>query len=61
MRRKRHEPLPPEVLDEPFGPPQEEYLYRCPVCDEEMLVYDWMLRMQRRDYAVRGSRAIVHP
>jgi hypothetical protein len=25
-------------LDEPFGPPPEEYLYRCPVCREEMLV-----------------------
>ena len=38
MRRKRHEPIPPESLDEPFGPPPEEYLYRCPVCSEEMLV-----------------------
>ena len=28
----------PEVLDEPFGPPPEKYLYRCPVCSEEMLV-----------------------
>ena len=27
-----------EGLDEPFGPPPEEYLYRCPVCGEEMLV-----------------------
>ena len=32
MRRKRHEPLPQEALDEPFGPPPEEYLYRCPAC-----------------------------
>jgi hypothetical protein len=38
MRRKRHGPLPPEALDAPFGPPPEEYLYRCPVCREEMLV-----------------------
>jgi hypothetical protein len=38
MRRKPHEPLPQERLDEPFGPPPEEYLYRCPVCGEEMLV-----------------------
>ena len=38
MRRKRHEPIPPEALDEPFGPPPEEYRYRCPVCGEEMLV-----------------------
>ena len=45
MRRKRHEPLPPAALDEPFGPPPEEYLYRCPACGEEMLVneaiMDW--------------------
>src|SRR5215813_9629205 len=38
MRHKHHEPLPQEGLDEPFGPPPEEYLYRYPVCDEEMLV-----------------------
>ena len=38
MRRKRHEPLLPEALDEPFGPPLEEYRYHCPVCGEEMLV-----------------------
>ena len=38
MRRKRHEAIPPHVLDEPFGPPLEEYRYRCPVCGEEMLV-----------------------
>ena len=38
MRRKRHEPIPPADLDEPFGPPPEEYRYRCPVCGEEMLV-----------------------
>ena len=38
MPRKRHEPILPEVLDELFGPPPEKYLYRCPVCSEEMLV-----------------------
>ena len=38
MPRKRHEPIPPDILDEPFGPPPEEYHYRCPVCGEEMLV-----------------------
>ena len=38
MPRKRHEPIPPDALDEPFGPPPEEYLYRCLVCEEEMLV-----------------------
>ena len=38
MRRKRYEPIPPTGLDEPFGPPPEEYLYRCSVCGEEILV-----------------------
>ena len=36
MRRKPHEPLPQEGLDEPFGPPPEEYLSRCPVCGESL-------------------------
>lgn len=38
MRRKRHEPLPRESVDEPFGPPPAEYLYRCSVCGAERLV-----------------------
>ena len=38
MRHKRHEPVPSEDLDIPFGPPPEEYLSRCGVCGEEMLV-----------------------
>ena len=38
MRRKRHEPLQLEDLNSPFGPRPKEYLYRCPVCREEMLV-----------------------
>src|SRR5438132_4889791 len=38
MRRKRHELIPQASLDDPLGPPPEEYLYRCGVCGEEMLV-----------------------
>ena len=38
MRRKRPEPLPPEALAAPFGPPPEEYCDRCPVGGAEMLV-----------------------
>jgi hypothetical protein len=38
MRRKRHEPIPRENLDEPYGPSPEAYRYRCPVCREERLV-----------------------
>jgi hypothetical protein len=38
MSRPGKEPLLREGIDIPFGPPPEEYLYRCPVCNEEMLV-----------------------
>ena len=38
MRRPRHEPLHPAVPDEPFGPPPEEYHYRCSTCGEELWV-----------------------
>jgi hypothetical protein len=38
MSRQGTEPLLREGIDIPFGSPPEEYLYRCPVCDEEMLV-----------------------
>lgn len=38
MHRKHNKPIPQEDLDVPFGPPPEEYLYRCAVCGEEMLV-----------------------
>jgi hypothetical protein len=31
-------PIPRDGLDEPLGPPPEEYCYRCLVCGKEMLV-----------------------
>jgi hypothetical protein len=34
MHRKRYEPIRQESPDEPFGPLQEAYLYRCLVCSE---------------------------
>ncbi len=37
-RRKRHAPLPPVALDDPFGPPPEAYRSRCPVCGAALLV-----------------------
>jgi hypothetical protein len=40
MRRKRHEPHPQARVDEPFGPPPIESLYRCSVCGAEMLVHE---------------------
>ena len=45
MNRQGTEPLLREGIDIPFGPPPEEYLYRCPVCDEEMLVNEAALIM----------------
>jgi ribosomal protein S27E len=38
MRRQEEVPPVRENLDEPFGPPPSEYLYRCPVCGTELLV-----------------------
>jgi ribosomal protein S27E len=38
MRRQDEVPPGREDLDEPFGPPPIEYLYRCPVCGTELLV-----------------------
>ena len=38
MDRAGKEPRPREGIDIPFGPPPEEYLYRCPVCGVEDLV-----------------------
>ncbi len=38
MGQDENEPQPREGIDIPFGPPPEEYLYRCAVCREEMLV-----------------------
>ena len=37
MDRPGKEPQPREGIDIPFGPPPEEYLYRCPVCGAEDL------------------------
>jgi hypothetical protein len=55
MRRKRHEPIPPDALDEPFGPPLEEYLYRCPVCGEELLVNEAIIDVAMGAAKFRGD------
>ena len=47
---------PPEALDEPFGPPPEEYLYRCPVCGEEMLVNEAIIDVAIGAAKFRGNR-----
>ncbi len=38
MRRQEEVPPVRKDLDEPFGPPPIEYLYRCPVGGTELLV-----------------------
>ena len=44
-------PLPREGIDIPFGPPPEEYLYRCPVCGQEDLVNEVII-----DVVVGGAK-----
>src|SRR6266446_5891361 len=55
MRHKRHEPILPKGLDEPFGPPPEEYLYRCLVCSEEMLVNEAIIDVAISATKFRGE------
>ena len=55
MRRKCHEPIPPEDRDEPLGPPPEGYLYRCPVCSEEMLVNEAIIDVAIGAATFRGE------
>ena len=55
MRRKRHVPRPPEALDEPCGPPPEDYLSRCPVCGEERLVNEAIVDVASGAATFRGE------
>jgi hypothetical protein len=55
MRRKRREPIPQEGLDIPFGPPPEEYLYRCTVCGEELLVKEAIIDVAIGAATFRGE------
>src|SRR5712692_10398840 len=55
MRRKHHEPIPQESLDEPFGPPPEGYHYRCPVCSEERLVNEAIIDVAIGTAQFRGA------
>ena len=55
MRCKHPELILPEALDEPFGPPPEEYLYRCPVCGEEMLVNEAIIAVAVGAAKFRGE------
>jgi hypothetical protein len=54
-RRKRHAPLLQAGRDIPFGPPPEEYRYRCPVCGEEMLVNEAIIDVAIGTATFRGE------
>jgi hypothetical protein len=56
MRRKRLEPIPQEGRDTLFGPLPEEYLYRCPVCGEEMLVNEAIINVASGGPHPAGNR-----
>ena len=55
MNRQGTEPLLREGIDIPFGPPPEEYLYRCPVCDEERLVNEAIIDVAMGAAKFRGE------
>ena len=44
-------PLPREGIDIPFGPPPEEYVYRCQVCGMEDLVNEVII-----DVVIGGAK-----
>ena len=55
MHRQGTEPLLREGIDISFGPPPDEYLYRCPVCDEEMLVNEAIIDVAVGAAKFRGA------
>jgi hypothetical protein len=55
MAQDAHEPQPREGIDIPFGPPPEEYLYRCGGWDEEMLVNEAIIAVVVSAAKFRGA------
>jgi hypothetical protein len=51
MGQPGNEPPPREGIDIPFGPPPEEYVYRCGVCGLEDLVNEAII-----DVVVGGAK-----
>jgi hypothetical protein len=54
-RRKHHELILQEGLDVPCGPPPEEYLYRCAVCGEALLVNEAIMDVAMGMATFRGE------
>jgi hypothetical protein len=55
MDRPGKEPMPREGIDIPFGPPPEEYLYRCRVCGAEDLVNEVIIDVTVGTAQFRGE------
>lgn len=55
MAQDAHEPQPREGIDIPFGPPPEDYLYRCGGCGEEMVVNEAIIDVVVGAAQVRGE------
>lgn len=55
MGQDENEPQPREGIDIPFGPPPEEYLYRCAVCGEERLVNEAIIDVAVGAATFRGE------
>ncbi len=55
MSQPGKEPVPREGIDIPFGPPPEEYLYRCPVCGEEELINEAIIDVAVGAVTFRGE------
>jgi hypothetical protein len=55
MDRPGKEPMPREGIDIPFGPPPEEYLYRCRVCGAEDLVNEMIIDVTVGTAQFRGE------
>ena len=55
MSQPGKEPVPREGIDIPFGPPPEEYLYRCPVCGEEELINEAIIDVAVGVVTFRGE------
>ena len=55
MAQGVHEPPSREGIDLPFGPPPEEYRYRCPVCGVEELVNEAIIDVAVGAATFRGE------
>ena len=55
MNEDANAPRPREGSHTPFGPPPEEYLYRCPVCGEDALINEEIIDVTIGTLKFRGE------